>query len=389
MSCALTLGACDDKGPAAPAAADTAATKPAGAIAGVPVSTTPALKRTLTLTLEATGSATPVSVVDVRPQLGGVISRVHVKEGQNVRAGELLFTLDTRADAANVAKMRAQITKDEALLADAQRQLARSRDLLAKNFITQGAVDTNQAAVDSQLANLKADQAAVAAALVPLSYGQVRAASAGRIGLVPVFAGSAVQANLTTLTTLTQLDPIDVAFNLPQSALPELLTRLKSGRAAVEARLPDNPKPLVGRLSFVDSLVDANSGTVKVKARFDNRDQQLWPGVFAKVSLQTGRLEDAIVVPLQAVIQGPRGTIAYVARDGKAAMRPVKLLAAQGNDAAVSGIEAGDQVIVEGRQNLRPDAPIAERAPEGGAKAGQASPDKAAKQAGKPDQATP
>ncbi len=392
MSCALTLGACGDKEAAAPAAADAASAKPAGTASGVPVSTTPALQRTLTLTLEATGSATPVSVVDVRPQLSGVISRVHVKEGQNVRAGELLFTLDTRADEANVAKMRAQIAKDEALLADAQRQLARSRDLLARNFITQGAVDTNQAAVDSQQANLKADQAALAAAQVPLSYGQVRAASAGRIGLVPVFAGSAVQANVTTLTTLTQLDPIDVAFNLPQSALPELLALLKSGRAPVEARLPERAQPLVGRLSFVDSLVDANSGTVKVKARFDNREQTLWPGVFAKVSLQTGRLDHAIVVPLQAVIQGPRGTIVYVARDGKAAMRPVKLLAAQGNEAAVSGIEAGDQVIVEGRQNLRPDAPIVERTPEG-AKAGKTekagTTDNASGPAGKPDKAAP
>jgi RND family efflux transporter MFP subunit len=337
----------------------------------VPVSTTPAVKRTLEIALDATGAVVPVSSIDVRPQLSGVISRVHVKEGQTVRAGELLFTLDTRADEANVARMRAQVAKDEALLADAQRQLARARDLLARNFVAQGAVDTNQAAVDSQLANLKADQAALDAALVPLSYGQVRAASAGRIGLVPVFAGSVVQANLTTLTTLTQLDPIDVAFNLPQSALPELLALLKSGQAVVEARLPDSPRPVGGKLSFVDSVVDANSGTVKAKARFDNRDQRLWPGAFVKVSLQTSRLEDAVVVPLQAVIQGPRGSIVYIAQDGKAAMRQVKLLAAQGNDAAVSGVEAGDKVIVEGRQNLRPDTPVAERAPEG-AKAAQA-----------------
>ena len=146
--------------------------------------TVAAVKRQLTLSLFATGSVVPVSAVEVRPQLSGVISRVHVREGQSVRAGELLFTLDTRSDEANVAKLRAQIAKDQVLLADAQRQLARSRELLARNFISQGAVDSSQTAVDSQLANLQADQASLAAAQVPLSYGQIRAASAGRVGLV-------------------------------------------------------------------------------------------------------------------------------------------------------------------------------------------------------------
>lgn len=382
VSCALVLNACGDKGTAAPPASGEAApaAKPAGAVPAVPVSTATAVKRTLELSLLATGTAQPVSAVDVKPQLSGVISRVHVQEGQTVRAGALLFTLDTRSDEANVAKMRAQIAKDEALLADAQRQLARSRDLLAKNFIAQGAVDTSQAAVDSQLANLKADQASLAAAQVPLSYGQIRAASAGRIGVIPVFAGSAVQANVTTLTTLTQLDPIDVAFTLPQSALPDLLGLLKSGQAKVEARLPDSPQALIGRLHFVDSVVDANTGMVKVKARFDNRDLRLWPGAFAKVALQTRKLDDAIVVPLVAVIQSARGPIVYVVQDGKAVQRQVKLLATQDDDAAVTGVDEGDKVVVDGRQNLRPGSPVAERAPEGAKnKRGEDSGDKAPK----------
>ncbi|MDD2727771.1 efflux RND transporter periplasmic adaptor subunit [Malikia sp.] len=375
VACALALNACGDKGPAASGAGEAApAAKPAAP--AVPVSTVTAVRRKLELSISATGSATPVSAVDVKPQLSGVIRRVHVSEGQQVRAGDLLFTLDTRSDEANVAKLRAQIAKDQVLLADAQRQLARSRDLLAKNFISQGALDTSQTAVDSQQANLLADQASLAAAQVPLSHGQIRAASAGRVGLVPVFAGSSVQANVTTLATITRIDPIDIAFSLPQSALPDLLALLKSGQARVEARLPEQAQALEGRLQFVDSVVDAASGTVKAKARFDNREQKLWPGAFVKVSLQTRQLEDAVVVPLQAVIQSARGPVVYVAQDGKAVQKPVKLLATQGDDAAVSGVDEGDQVVVDGRQNLRPDVPISERK-SAGDKTGQG--DKAAK----------
>ncbi len=363
---ALALNACSDSGPPAqPGSSASSGAKPAAATPAVPVSTVAAVKRKLSLSLFATGSVVPVSAVEVRPQLSGVISRVHVREGQSVRAGELLFTLDTRSDEANVAKLRAQLAKDQVLLADAQRQLARSRELLGRNFISQGAVDSSQTAVDSLLASLQADQASLAAAQVPLSYGQIRAASAGRVGLVPVFAGSAVQANVTTLATITRLDPIDVAFSLPQSALPDLRALLQSGQAKVEARLPEQAQALEGKLQFIDSVVDAASGTVKVKARFENRESKLWPGAFVKVALQTRELKDAIVIPLPAVIQNARGPIVYVAQDGKAVQKPVQLLATQDDEAAVSGLDAGDRVVVDGRQNLRPDAPIVERKPAG------------------------
>jgi RND family efflux transporter MFP subunit len=366
LASALALSACGDPSPSAqPGGAASPGAKPAAAAPAVPVSTVVATRRTLTLSLVATGSAVPVSAIEVKPQLSGVISQVHVREGQTVRAGERLFTLDTRGDEANVAKLRAQIAKDQVLLADAQRQLARSRELLARNFIAQGAVDSSQTAVDSQLANLQADQASLAAAQVPLSYGQIRAASAGRVGLVPVFAGSAVQANVTTLATITRLDPIDVAFSLPQSALPDLLALLQGGQARVEARLPEQAQALTGKLQFVDSVVDAASGTVKVKARFENRESRLWPGAFVKVALRTRELKDAIVIPLPAVIQSARGPVVYVARDGKAVQKPVRLLATEGDDAAVSGLDAGDKVVVDGRQNLRPDVPITERQPAG------------------------
>ena len=366
QSAATTAGPAAPAGSAGPAA-------PAGpegpaAPAGPPVSVTlvTAKTRSLPVLLEATGTVVPVASVDVRPQVSSVVTQVHVREGQFVRSGELLFTLDSRSDEANVAKMRAQMAKDEAALADAKRQFARSRELLEKNFVSQGAVDTNQALVNAQTAAVGADRAAVDAALVTLDFARVRAPSTGRLGAIAVFPGSAVQANQTSLVTLTQLDPINVSFNVPQRYLEDLLQALNSGAAKVNVSLPDNPGKLVGRLQFVDNAVDAGSGTIKVKARFENRESRLWPGAFATVSLTLRTLDDAIVIPLAAIIQSVRGPIVYVVDAGKAASRPVTVIAAQGDDAAVSGLKPGERIVLDGRQNLRPGSAVVERSRDGG-----------------------
>jgi RND family efflux transporter MFP subunit len=311
--------------------------------------------------LEAIGTVTPLSSVDVKPQTNSLVTRVHVKEGQFVKAGELLFTLDGRADEANVAKVRAQMVKDQAVLADAQRQLARSRDLLAQGFISQGALDSSQAQVDAQLANLVADRAALDAAQLALSYNSVRAASAGRLGAVNIFAGTAVQANQTVLVTVTQLDPINISFSLPQRNLEAVLAGLKSDGATVSAKLADAKTDISGRLQFVDNAVDAATGTIKVRARFDNHAARLWPGAFVKVALVSQTLQGVVVIPTTAIIQSTRGPIVYLSDKGKAVLRPIKVMASEGELSAVSGIAAGDKVVVEGRQNLRPDAPLAER----------------------------
>jgi RND family efflux transporter MFP subunit len=359
-------GAPADK-PAVPAQSAATTAGPA-APAGPPVSVTlvTAKTRSLPVLLEATGTVVPVASVDVRPQVSSVVTQVHVREGQFVRAGELLFTLDSRSDEANVAKMRAQMAKDEAALADAKRQFARSRELLEKNFVSQGAVDTNQALVNAQTAAVGADRAAVDAALVTLDFARVRAPSTGRLGAIAVFPGSAVQANQTSLVTLTQLDPINVSFNVPQRYLGDLLQASNSGAAKVNASLPDSPAKLVGRLQFVDNAVDAASGTIKVKARFENRESRLWPGAFATVSLTLRTLDDAIVIPQASIIQSARGPIVYVVDAGKAASRPVTVIAAQGDDAAVGGLKAGERIVLDGRQNLRPGSAVVERSRDGG-----------------------
>lgn len=333
----------------------------------VPVTTVPARQRDFTVVLEALGTAAPVASVDVRAQATSVVTRVHVKEGQFVRAGEVLFTLDSRTDEANVAKMRAQMAKDEAALADAKRQLARSRELLAQNFVSQGAVDANQTTVESQQASVEGDRAALNAARVALSYDVVSAPSSGRVGAINVYPGTSVQANQTTLVTITQLDPIDVSFSLPQRYLGSLLAALKAPDGAVVAKLPEGGAELAGRLQFVDSAVDAATGTVKAKARFENRASRLWPGAFVNVSMNAGTLKDAVVIPLGTIIQSVRGAIVYVVDQGKAQMRPVKVIESRGEDAAVTGVKAGELVVLDGRQNLRPDSPVFERGREGAA----------------------
>jgi RND family efflux transporter MFP subunit len=372
LAASLFMVACGEKAGSGPAPAASALTMstigraPAGPIA---VTTAVAKVRDFEVRLEAIGTVTAMSSVDVKPQTNSVVTRVHVQEGQYVKAGDLLFTLDPRPDEANVAKMRAQMVKDEAVLADAQRQLARSRDLMAKNFISQGALDTSQAQVDAQRANLLADRAALEAAQLALSYTMVRASGAGRLGAVNVYPGTAVQASQTTLVTVTQLDPINISFNLPQRNLEAVLAGLKSGGAVVSAKLPDAKSELKGRLQFVDNGVDAATGTIKAKARFDNREAKLWPGAFVTVALVADTLKDAVVIPTTAIIQSVRGPIVYVAAQGKAVLRPVKVLASQGEDSAVTGVVAGDRVVLEGRQNLRPDSPVVERSAGGAAPA--------------------
>ena len=354
------------------AAAARAAAPAAGRAASAPpvtVTTVLAQQRDMAVVLSATGTVTPLSSVDIRPQVTSLVTKVFIREGQFVRAGDLLFTLDARTDEANVAKARAQLAKDEVGLADAQRQLSRSRDLLAQSFVSQGAVDANQTLVDSQLALINADRAALDAARVALSNARISAPSAGRAGAINVYPGSSVLANQTALVSITQLDPIAVGFSLPQRHLADALQALKGGGSVVTAVLPDKGATLQGKLQFVDSAIDASSGSVKVKAVFANRDAKLWPGAFLDVAMNVRTIKDAVVVPQAAIIQTARGAIVYAVDGGRAALRPVQVLYAQGEDAAVSGVKPGEAIVLDGRQNLRPGASVVERAREAGARA--------------------
>jgi len=364
----LVVGCSKEPASGTTASASAPASGAASGAGGGPVSVTTvrAQRRDVDVMLDATGTVTALNSVDIRPQVSSVITKVNIREGQFVKAGDTLFTLDDRNDQVNLAKAQAQLAKDQAALADAQRQLARNRDLLAQNFISQGAVDTSQTLVESQQAVVTADKAAIEAARVGLGYNRITAPAAGRAGAINVYVGTTVQPGGTSLVTITQLAPIAVSFSLPQRNLNDALQTMRGGGGKVMAVLPEGRNALTGKLQFVDNAVDASSGTVKVKAQFDNTDQALWPGAFVNVRLAVRTLKDATVVPQAAVIQGPRGTIVYIVdAQNKAAARPIELVYASGLDAAITGVQPGEKVVVDGRQNLRSGAAVAERAASG------------------------
>jgi multidrug efflux system membrane fusion protein len=317
--------------------------------------------------LQANGTVTPISSVDLHPQTTSTIRKVHIREGQFVKAGELMFSLDDRSENANVSKAQAQLAHDRAALADLERQYQRSQELFDQKFIAKSALDTLRSQVEAARAGIGAGAATLQAERVAASYSTIRAPMAGRVGAINVYPGSLAQPS-TSLTTVTQLDPVTVAFTLPEAALGDLLAAQRKGAVAVEASTGAADKPVLGKLSFIDNTVDPQAGTIRVKAQFDNRDTRLWPGQYAttKVTLQT--LKDAVVIPQSAIITNTRGTSVYVVgADHEARSLPVTRLHSFGLYAAVSGLAGDEQVITEGKQNLRPGGKVklADAAPKG------------------------
>lgn len=335
-----------------------AAAKAAGQQGPTTVSVMTPLRQDVPVVLQANGTVTPISSVDLHPQTTSTIAKVHIKEGQFVKAGELMFSLDDRSERANVDKAQAQVERDRAALADLERQYQRSQELLAKNFIAQGAVDTLKSQVDAARALMLSDQAATRAVNVDASYTAIRAPLTGRVGAINVYPGSLVQ-TATSLTTITQLDPITVSFTLPESALSGLLQAQHDGKVPVQVTLGDTGKQADGALSFIDNTVDPTAGVIRVKAQFDNKDTLLWPGQYVNTRLTTQVLKNAMVVPQNAIISNTQGTFVYaVGPDQTAQMVNIKRLHSFGDNAAVTGLRGNEQVIVDGKQNLRPGGKV-------------------------------
>ncbi|QSI28989.1 efflux RND transporter periplasmic adaptor subunit [Variovorax sp. RKNM96] len=349
--------------------AKTAATPGNGAASGggapALVTLATAEKQDVPVTVQVNGSVVSLNSVDLRPQVTNTVSTVHVKEGQFVKAGQLLFSLDDRNDQANLARARAQQQKDEATMADLERQYKRSQDLVAQNFIAKSAADATLSQLEAQRAAVAADRAAVQSAQVALGYATLRAPIAGRIGAVNIYPGTLVQPTLS-LVTVTQLDPIAVSFPVPEGNLQDLLEAARN-RAPVEALVAGRKTPLIGSLDFVDNTVDPQIGTVRAKAVFANADQGLWPGQFVGTRITVRTLNGATVVPAAALMMLSDGTSLYVVDQAKTATRrKVKTLHTFGTKVAVSGIEPGEQVVIEGSQNVRPGGKVRVDAKTGG-----------------------
>jgi len=307
--------------------------------------------------LQASGSVTPISSVDLHPQTTSTIRKVHIREGQFVKAGELMFSLDDRSESANVGKAAAQLARERAALVDLERQYQRSVDLFEQKFIARSALDTLRSQVEAARAGLKAGAAALQAEQVAASYSTIRAPMAGRVGAINVFPGSLVQP-ATSLTSVTQLDPVNVSFTVPEAALGELLAAQRKGPVTVEASA-GGAEAVRGKLSFIDNTVDPQAGSIRVKAQFDNRDTRLWPGQFATARITLQTLKDAVVIPQSAIITTTRGTSVYVVGADQAAQSvPVTRLHSFGLNAAVSGLAGDERVITEGKQNLRPGGKV-------------------------------
>lgn len=340
------------------------------------VSVAVAQQRDVPVSIEAAGSVVALDSVEIRPQTTGIVTEVAVTEGQAVKRGDLLFKLDDRADRANIEKARAQLAKDKATQADIERQLARSRELFEQNFIARNAVDSLQTQLDAQLAAVRASVAAVQSTEVALSNGVLKAPMSGRAGSISVVKGSLVQPGGAAMLTLTQMDPIGVSFTLPEVQLGVLRNAdkelAKEGGVPLTVQLPGERRgqpavALPGSVSFIESGVDATTGTIRVKGKLVNEGRQLWPGQYVTVKLTLRTLKGAVVIPQAAVIvRGNERSVYVVDAEGKAQLKPVQMRQPLGEQVVVEGVTAGEKVVVEGKQNLRPGTAVKEAAVGGG-----------------------
>ncbi|ALG74361.1 RND transporter [Azospirillum thiophilum] len=321
------------------------------------------------------GTVQAFNSVTVRARVDGELQRVSLQEGQLVKAGDLLATIDSRPLQAQLAQAEAKKAQDEALLANARRDLERNMNL--KEFASRQTVDTQRALVAQYEAQIRADEAAIEAVQVQLNYTAVTAPISGRIGLRAVDQGNVVRASdQNGIATITQIQPIAVIFTLPEKQLQAILAAQADGPVKVEAQDREGRRVLdTGKLAVVDNLIDSGTGTIRLKAEMPNDPQKLWPGQFVNVRLLSAIRRGATTVPATVVQRGPQGTYAYVLKDDLTVeQRPIRVARQEENKAIVDeGLTPGERVVVDGQYRLQPGSkvrivePIASAAPAGAA----------------------
>ena len=307
--------------------------------------------------LSAQGHLVALNLVEVRPQMTGIIRSVHFKEGEQVRTGQLLFTLDDSDALALLRRSEALAAQIKAQLADARRDLQRSRELVASRFIAPSAIDTATSKADALQAQLDAAGAEVDSARVALAHTRISSPISAKSGALAVHPGSLAQTSAAApLVTLAQFDPIGVEFNLPEANLQAILAARGAANGLVSVSIDGLAgQPVAGKLSFINNTVNTSTGTIALKADFANPALALWPGAFVRVTVHAGRNPAAVVLPPQAVMEGPAGRFVYLLGAGdKVVARPVTLLRVQDTLAVVDGLASGQRVVLEGGQNLKP-----------------------------------
>ncbi len=312
--------------------------------------------------IDGLGQVQAYNTVTVRTRVDGQVEKIAFEEGQVVTAGDLIAQIDPRPFQAALDQAKAKQAQDQANLANAKLDLQRYATLVKQSFATQQQFDTQSALVTQLIAQIAADAAAIDAAQVQLNYTTISAPISGRVGFRLVDKGNIVNAaQQTGIVTIAQFEPISVVFTAPEDDLPRIAAAMASGAPQVQVRTSDGAQMLAtGKLTVIDNQVDAATGSIRLKAEFENRDNALWPGLAVATRLEVDIAKSALVVPDRAIQHGPNGLFVYVIDDqNRAAMRPVTV-SHEDNDLAVvdKGLSDGDRVVTVGQYVLQPGARV-------------------------------
>jgi multidrug efflux system membrane fusion protein len=328
----------------------------------VPVTVAEAKRQDVPIYLDGLGTVQAFNTATVRAQVSGRLVAVPFKEGDEVRAGDVIARVDPRTFQATLDQAIAKKGQDQAQLAGARLDLKRYLDLVPEGYVTQQQADQQRALVAQYEAAVQADEAAIENDQVQLSYCTITAPFAGVLGIRQVDVGNLVSANdQTGIVVITQIKPIAVIFTLPEQALSVIRSNADPQGLTVIALDRNNQAQLAqGRLSAFDNQIDQSTGTIKLKATFANVDRKLWPGQFVNVRLLASVRKNGLVIPAQAVQRGPNGAFVYVAKPDKTVeMRPLTVAQSEEGLALVDkGVQAGERVVVDGQYRLQPGSKI-------------------------------
>jgi multidrug efflux system membrane fusion protein len=328
----------------------------------VPVLVATAVQKAVPVQVRAVGNVEPYTTVSVKSQVTGVLMQAHFKEGQDVRKGQLLFTIDPRPFEAALKQAEANLARDTAQLRNLREQVKRYAELVEKQYVSREQFDQIKTNADAAEAVVEADKAAVENAKVQLSYCYIYSPVNGRAGTLLVNEGNLVRVNDgTPLVVINQIMPIYVTFSVPEQHLGDIKRHMANGKLQVTAQFPsDEGRPETGALVFVDNAVDRSTGTIKLKAEFSNTARRLWPGQFVNVALTLATQPDAVVVPSEAVQVGPQGQQVFVVKeDRRVEVRPVTVGQTQEGESVITkGVAPGEVVVREGQFLLGPGSRI-------------------------------